>query len=92
MLQTLQHLRIATALLVLLVLAPDLTVAQRISKLMGSAAQVTTESSASGITALDLVSADDILGADSDLQRAFVLDCYGTFGACAFGHHPFATN
>jgi len=35
--------------------------------------------------------ADDILGADSDLQRAFVLDHYGTF-ACAFGHHPFAIN
>jgi hypothetical protein len=91
MLQTLQHLRIATALLVLLVLAPDLTVAQRVRKLMGSAAQVTKESSASGIAALDMVSADDILGADSDLQRAFVLDHYGTF-ACAFGHHPFAIN
>jgi len=42
-------------------------------KLMGSTAQVTTKSRASGIAALDLVSADDILGADSDLQRAFVL-------------------
>jgi hypothetical protein len=63
-----------------------------VSKLMDSAAQVTTESSASGIAALDLVSADDILGVDSDLQRAFVLDRYGTFGASAFGHHPFATN
>jgi hypothetical protein len=62
-----------------------------VSKLMGSAAQVTKESSASGIAALDMVSADDILGADSDLQRAFVLDHYGTF-ACAFGHHPFAIN
>jgi hypothetical protein len=49
------------------------------------------ESSASGIAALYLVSADDILGVDSDLQRAFALDRYGAF-ACAFGHHPFAAN
>jgi hypothetical protein len=59
---------------------------------LGSAAQVTTESSASGIAALDLVTPDDILGADGDLQRAFVLNRYATFGVCAFGHHPFATN
>ena len=64
----------------------------RVSKLMGSAAQVTTESSASGIATLDLVSPDDILGADSDLQPAFVLDRHGAFGACVFGHHAFATN
>jgi hypothetical protein len=56
-----------------------------------SGAQVTMESSASGVAALDLISADDILGADSDLQRAFALDRYGAF-ACAFGHHPFAAN
>ena len=63
-----------------------------VSKLLGSAAQVTTESGASSIAALDLVSPDDILGADSDLQRALVLDRYGTFAACALGHHTFATN
>jgi hypothetical protein len=56
-----------------------------------SAAQVTMESSASGVAALDLISADDILGADSDLQRAFALDRYGAF-AGAFGHHAFAAN
>jgi len=59
--------------------------------LTSSAAQVTMESSASGIAALDLVGADDILGADSDLQRAFALDCYGAI-ASAFGHYPFAAN
>jgi hypothetical protein len=57
-----------------------------------SATQVTTESSASGIAALDLVTPDDILGADSDLQPAFVLDRHGPCGACVFGHHAFATN
>jgi hypothetical protein len=57
----------------------------------GSAAQVTMESSASGIAALDLIGADEILGADSDLQRAFALDRYGAI-ACAFGHYPFAAN
>jgi len=62
------------------------------SKLMRLAAQVTKERGASGIAALDLVSPDDILGADSDLQRAFALDRYGTFGGRAFGYHPFATN
>jgi hypothetical protein len=56
-----------------------------------SAAQVTMESSASGVAALDLISADDILGADSDLQRAFALDRYRAV-AGAFGHHAFAAN
>jgi len=59
---------------------------------MGSAAQVTQESGAPCIAALDLISPDDIFGADSDLQRAVVLNRYGTFGACAIGYHPFATN
>ena len=63
-----------------------------VSKLMGLAAQVTTKSGASGIAALDLVSPDDILGADSDFQGAFVLDRYSTVAACALGHHTFATN
>jgi hypothetical protein len=51
---------------------------------MGLAAQVTTESRASGIAALDVVTPDDVLGADGDLQRAFVLDRYGASPA-AFG-------
>jgi hypothetical protein len=60
---------------------------------MGSFAQVTMEISACGIATLDLVTPDDILGADSDLQRAFALDRHGTFDAWwALGHHPFATN
>jgi hypothetical protein len=57
---------------------------EHVSKLKGSAAQVAKESSASGIASIDLVTADDILGADGNLQRAFVLDRYGA-GPAAFG-------
>src|ERR1700722_4224537 len=73
-------------------LASGAVTARVCSKPMGSAVQVTTESSASGIATHDLVSPDDIFGADSDFQPAFVLDRHGPFAACVFGHHAFATN
>ncbi len=61
-------------------------------ELMGSAEQVTAESRASGIAALEPVSADDILGVDRDLQPAFALDRKDSFGGCAAGHYAFATH
>jgi len=73
-------------------LASDAITVRVRSKLMGSVVQVATECSASGIASFDLVSPDDILGADCDLQPAFVLDRHGPFAAGVFGHHAFATN